>query len=320
MAQSPSSFGISSYAQEMMCFVGQYVVFEDAESMLKALKGVEINAKQIERVCHHYGGLIEKQDEEMLKSQIYHSYELEESSQLHYAMVDGAMYLTREEKWKEAKIGRIFKAKDNFEISDNKRSIIANSTYVAHLGTHKEFFPKFEYYLDGLKSLVIIADGAKWIWNWADDFYADATQILDFYHAKEHLCDFAANYFQKPDQRKQWIEQQCQILLEEDVGKVIEELKQLPISPNKKIEKQKNKLIEYYRNNRKRMRYSAFLKRDLLIGSGAVESAHRNVLQQRMKLSGQHWTKKGFQQIANLRVVKKSNNWNRIKELTIKAA
>ena len=137
------------------------MVFADAESMLKALKGVEINAKQIERVCHHYGGLVEEQDGEMLKSQHYHNYEQEESNQLHYAMVDGAMYLTREEKWKEAKIGRIFKAKDNFEISDNKRGIITNSMYVTHLGTHKEFFPKFEYYLDGLKSLVKVADGAK---------------------------------------------------------------------------------------------------------------------------------------------------------------
>jgi hypothetical protein len=292
----------------MMCFVGQQMVFEDAEGMLKALKGLEINAKQIERVCHYYGGLIEEQDEEMLKTQIYHCYEQEESTQLHYAMVDGAMYLTMEEGWKEAKIGRVFKAKDNFEISDNKRSIITNSMYVAHLGTHKEFFPKFEYYLDGLKSLVIIADGAKWIWNWAEDFYPDATQILDFYHAKEHLCDFAVNYFAEQDQREQWVEKQCQTLLEDDVGKVIEALKRLPISQNKKTERQKNKLIEYYTINRKRMRYSTFLKRGLLIGSGAVESAHRYVLQQRMKLSGQHWTQKDFQQIANLRVVKKSNN------------
>lgn len=303
-----------------MCFVGQQMVFEDAESMLKALKGLEINAKQIERVCHYYGGMLEEQDKEMLKTEIYHSYKQEESNQLHYAMIDGAMYLTREEKWKEAKIGRIFKANDNFEISENKRGVITNSTYVAHLGTHKDFFQKFEYYLDGLKSLVIIADGAKWIWNWADDFYADATQILDFYHAKEHLCEFAISYFGETDQRDQWIEQQSKVMLEDDVGKVIKNLKQLPESPNKKTEKQKHKLIDYYRNNRKRMRYSAFLKRGLQIGSGAVESAHRNVLQQRMKLSGQRWTKKGFQQISNLRVVYKSDNWYKIRDLSKNAA
>lgn len=64
----------------------------------------------------------------------------------------------------------------------------------------------------------------------------------------------------------------------------------------------------------------SFRKRGLLIGSGAIESAHRTVLQQRMKLSGQRWTKKGFQQIANIRAIKKSDNWNRIISLTKNAA
>jgi hypothetical protein len=68
------------------------------------------------------------------------------------------------------------------------------------------------------------------------------------------------------------------------------------------------------------MRYSAYIKKGLLIGSGAIESAHRNVLQQRMKLSGHHWTKKGFQQISNLRVVYKSNNSSRIRQLVKNAA
>jgi hypothetical protein len=234
-------------------------------------------------------------------------------------MVDGAMYLTKEEKWKEAKLGRIFNTENNIRISSN-RSIISNSTYISHLGGIKDFFPKIEYHMDGLKSIVIIADGAKWIWNWADDFYPDATQILDFYHAKEHLCEFAINYFKDKKYRSIWIDEQCEILLEDDVGKVIETLEQLSISSNKKLEKQKNKLINYYLKNEKRMKYSIFIKRGLLIGSGAIESAHRNVLQERMKLSGQHWTKKGFQQISNLRTIYKSNNCNRILDLIKYAA
>jgi hypothetical protein len=319
LAQSPSSFGISSYAQELMCFVGQQMVFSDAEQMLHTLKGVNINAKQIERVCHYYGSLIEEEDAEMTKNQVCHSYSPGQRNQLHYAMLDGAMYLTREQKWKEAKIGRIFKANDMVELSD-KRNTITNSMYVAHLGSQKEFFPKFEYYLDELKSLVIIADGATWIWKWADDLYPHATQILDFYHAKEHLCQFAINYFKDTQVRHQWIEEQCQTMLENDVGKVIEAIEQLPASTTKATEDQKQNLIGYYRKNRKRMRYSVFLKSGLLIGSGAIESAHRNVLQQRMKLSGQRWTMAGFQQMANLRVVYKSNKWSRVTALTKMAA
>ena len=302
----------------MMCFIGQQNVFVDAEETIKRLKGVELNAKQIERVCHYYGELLEQEDNKKIKDNIFQRYDSSKSNQIHYAMIDGAMYLTKEDKWKEAKLGRIFNIDDTIKIS-SKRNIITNSTYVSHLGNVKEFFPKIEYYIEELKSLVIIADGARWIWNWADDVYPDATQILDFFHAKEHLCEFAINYFKEESYRSEWIDKQCKIMLEDNTQKVIDTLKELPKS-NKKIDKQKNNLISYYQKNKNRMRYSVFKRRNLLIGSGAIESAHRNVLQQRMKLSGQHWTKKGFQQIANLRTVFKSDNANKINELVRIAA
>jgi len=302
-----------------MCYVGQQAVFEEAEDLLDVLCGVKINAKQIERVCHLFGEQIEKEDKAMVETKIFHQYSQQDKNQLHYAMLDGAMYLTREDKWKEAKMGRIFKATDNVNISE-KRGVVTNSQYVVHLGGHKEFLSKFEYYLDDLRSLVIIADGAKWIWNWADTYYPDATQVLDYYHALEHLCEFATNYFKDNNGRTTWIEEQAKILIEEDADKIIDCLRGLPKSTNKKTEKERLKLINYYTKNRKRMRYGSFRKRGLLIGSGAIESAHRTVLQQRMKLSGQRWTKKGFQQIANIRAIKKSDNWNRIISLTKNAA
>lgn len=56
--QSPSSFSISSYAQELLCFVGQQNFFVEAEVTLEILKGLKINVKQIEWVCHHYGELV----------------------------------------------------------------------------------------------------------------------------------------------------------------------------------------------------------------------------------------------------------------------
>lgn len=319
LAQSTTSFGISSYAQEMMCYVGQQMVFKDASEMLSKLRGIDINSMQIERICHHYGSILEEENTQLIETQVSQTYPKEERDKLHYAMVDGAMYLTREDGWKEAKLGRIFKAEENVEIS-HQRNMITNSTYVAHLGNHHEFFPKMEYYMDGLKSLAIIADGARYIWKWADDLYPDATQILDFYHAKEHLCAFATNYFSDTQKREKWVERQCKIMLEDDTAKVIKVLRKLPEIKNKNIENQKQVLIRYYTENLKRMRYSVFKKRGMLIGSGAIESAHRNVLQERMKLSGQRWTKQGFQQIANLRALKKGNKWGEITELIKKAA
>ncbi|MDA3892487.1 MAG: hypothetical protein PF517_12555 [Salinivirgaceae bacterium] len=76
-------------------------------------------------------------------------------------------------------------------------------------------------------------------------------------------------------------------------------------------------LLNYLTTNKKRINYGKYIDQGLLIGSGAIEAAHRDVLQKRLKLSGQHWTIDGAQQIANLHTCKKSNNWNEVKDLII---
>ncbi len=79
--------------------------------------------------------------------------------------------------------------------------------------------------------------------------------------------------------------------------------------------KEKEKLLKYYKNNKNRMDYPAYIKKGLLIGSGAVEAAHRTVSQKRLKLSGQRWTEKGAQQILNLRVLNLSDRWQEVKNM-----
>jgi hypothetical protein len=89
---------------------------------------------------------------------------------------------------------------------------------------------------------------------------------------------------------------------------------------NPNVEESKHELLEYYKNHKNRMQYKIFLKQGLLIGSGAMEAAHKNVLQHRLKLSGQRWTMAGLQQMTQLRVVYKSDKWDRIKRFAIKNA
>ena len=299
--------------------MGQHLVFETASEVLETISGVEINAKQIERICHKYGQWIGEADLKLMEKSGKHIYSKEDSKAVHYASVDGSMYLTREEDWKEIKLGRIFKQSDIVELSE-KRKMLTQSTYVGHLGNHKEFLPKMEYYLDGLKNLVFIADGAKWIWNWVEDSYPNSIQILDFFHAKEHLCSFAKEYYSDEKVREHWIEEQAKCLKEQDVEVFIKNIQELPISIIPKVQENKRILLEYYKNHKNRMRYKDFLEQGLLIGSGAMEDAHKNVLQHRLKLSGQRWTMEGLQQMTQLRVVYKSNKWDRVKEFAIKKA
>ena len=70
--------------------------------------------------------------------------------------------------------------------------------------------------------------------------------------------------------------------------------------------------------NQGRMQYKTYREKGLMIGSGPIEAAHRSVLQKRLKLSGQRWTRKGLQAIANLRTLEKSNQWEHMVELVQK--
>ncbi|RZW39467.1 MAG: hypothetical protein EX263_13575 [Flavobacteriaceae bacterium] len=308
---------ISSFAQEIMCYIGQHLVFKDAEEVINNLTGACVNAKQIERVCHQYGQWIEEADNRIISQQVYKEYDLEQANELHYVSVDGAMYLTREQSWKESKLGRIYQPKDIVEVSP-KRTELTNSTYVTHLGDHKEFISKMDYHLENLNNIVFIADGARWIWKWIEQYYPESVQIVDYYHCKEHLCEFAKLYYKDENKRHKWIDRLSQTMLDKGIDPIITTLEKLP--KHQKTTAKRNSLINYYKQNKDRMQYHKYLEKGLLIGSGAIESAHKDVLQQRLKLSGQRWTKKGFQQMAQLRVVYKSKEEHRIKQLCLNAA
>ena len=302
--------------QQQMCYVGQQHVFEQASENFVRLTGVSVSAKQIERVCHHYGNLLEEEQQQAIEKG--GKDKAVKISDPHYVMVDGGMVLTREEKWKEMKLARIFKADGVVKLSKG-RGYIAQSLYVAHLGDHDKFFEKVEYHIDTIANKIVIADGAKWIWKRIEANYPDAKQILDFYHAKEHLCQFAQISIADDLQRESWINQQTDSLMDDAIEKVIASIKDINIK-TQLGRKTKKSLIAYYQTNAHRMKYKTYRQDGLLIGSGAMEAAHRHVIQHRLKLSGQRWTKQGAQKMANLRVAFKSNQWNHVVELTKMAA
>ena len=116
------------------------------------------------------------------------------------------------------------------------------------------------------------------------------------------------------------INKQKQLLLTDHIDQVIAHITQLPKTRNPEVENKRKALLGYYKLNRHRMRYKTFIDHGYMIGSGPIEAAHRHVIQQRLKRSGQRWTKEGLQQMANLRVVHKSNQWNKVLNLITMAA
>jgi hypothetical protein len=304
-----------------MYLTAQGRVFEEAEEQFEAFLGISVSAKQIQRVSEYYGERLEESEESYQEECQEIPLISKEKEEVVYITTDGSMVYTREEEWKEMKVGRIYSESSRIPLQ-KRRTAVMDSLYVCTLGNNKDFIKKFEPYVEPYKHKVFIADGAKWIWNWVEDFYSDSVQILDFYHAVEKLGAYAALVYKDVGERRQWLDLQKQRLKADEIDKVLEELKETAANTKETTQAGKNlkDVIRYYENNRERMKYGSFLKKGYLIGSGAIESAHRNVIQQRLKLSGQRWSINGAQRIANLRAYRKSNRWESVVGQIKKAA
>jgi hypothetical protein len=301
-----------------MCLFSQNVVFEDASEMLEKALPIKVSNKQIQRVSEWYG----KQLDPVIKAnQEEYIPKLPKEAKRAgptYVMMDGSMVYTRENQWMEMKLGRIFHESKNVKVSP-KRKEITDSIYVSHLGSINEFFPKLERHISSYKDKVFIGDGAKWIWNWVENNYPGSVQIVDYFHAKEKLELFARLHFRCPDKKAQWMKEQQDQLLNDQVNQIIERVKYiLPKNTESKVAKEG--IINYFTEHEDRMMYKTYRPKGFLIGSGPIEAAHRKVIQQRLKLSGQKWSISGAQAIANLRFYKASGAWTKIENLIRLAA
>lgn len=315
---------ISPYLQELQAFSGQSDNYTLATEQLEKYLRIPISRSQTERVTKCYAEELEEEDGLHLKSSqeekiIELKSELSSKDNV-YSMVDGGMLQTREgvehNDWKEVKLGRIFSDKDIFEL-DKHHNWIKNSVYCGHLGDSASFLDKFEPLTDLLddlrERLVFIADGATWIWRWITENYPNATQILDFFHGMEHISKFAKLQFKEEQTLKAWIAKQKVALLNDKIAQVIEEIEGLKCS--KSVDNKRKVLLTYLRNNQHRMLYKTYQEKGLRIGSGAIESAHRTVIQKRMKQSGQRWTIDGAQKIIDLRLMNINQQWEYMVDL-----
>ena len=196
--------------------------------------------------------------------------------------------------------------------------MIKESDYVAHLGNSEDFLNKFEHLISSKTNLVAISDGARWIWEYWDTFHPQATQILDFFHVMEKIGLWATLILKEEKERKSWMKCCEELLLNNEVGEIIVQIEAV-VCVGDLLKKQKE-LLTYLLNNQRRIQYKTYKDKGLFIGSGAIEAANKEVIQKRFKLSGQRCTKKGLQQIANLRTAQKSKKWHNVLNLIKMAA
>jgi hypothetical protein len=224
--------------------------------------------------------------------------------------MDGTMICLRDEGWKELKIGTVFDVavrpepvEEGNELQDQAHAI--NNSYVGFLGEPTPFAQLLwseavRRHMPQAHDSVAIGDGAKWIWNLVQEHFSDSWQVVDWYHAKQHLYN-AANLVlgEGSPAAAQWVKELRTPLYQGQVWQVVQSIRDLAAeypSQQKALEKE----ASYFENNKRRMQYLEVRDAGLPIGSGMVESGCKQ-FGARFNGAGMRWSRAGAERLIPLR-------------------
>lgn len=291
--------------------------FEDAENIIKEFGISEISDTTIRFITENIGKIIFNETQNKSKENYENIVKLSETEyviktgEIMYIEFDGSMLrtiLSKGTEWKELKLGTIF--------IKNKKGKVLRKEYISYFGKAEDF----KIFLFNLavemgymemEKVIVIADGAHWIWNICKELFPDAIEILDYYHLKENVYEYYKVLY-KDDEIKAKKEAK-KIIKMIDKGKVISKiLEKIPIIENR-TETVVN-LPNYIDNNKNRINYVQYKNQNYDIGSGVIESGNKNVIQHRLKQTGMKWLNDSVQSIATLRCKIFSNRWGEVTE------
>jgi len=212
--------------------------------------------------------------------------------------MDGGLVNIRQEGWKELKVGLIGNV-----VSDDRpdASVIPEVhtvplVYTAVLGDVEAFAPvlvraaQTHGFFEAPQSS-IPADGASWIWGVADCHFPHSIQIVDWYHARQHLADAAhARFPDQPQLAAAWLQAQTETLFEGPLNPLLADLNQADLSG----------FAHYFETHQARMRYLDFQEAGFPIGSGSVESEVKQ-FKQRLAAPGMRWSRAGAERMTPIR-------------------
>jgi len=218
-----------------------------------------------------------------------------------------------EGRFREVKTGVLLLPSERVETSPGRRSVVRRFL-VTCLGDADAIFARLYAQLRELgwvgahTVVVIVGDGAEWIWNRATMFVRRC-EILDFWHALEHAWEFAhLRYGEGSAQADRWVHTIAEDLRAGKVQNVIARLKRVrPKTPE--LRESLQALIRYYSENAGRMRYDEYLRLGYGIGSGAVESAHKQLVHARFRQAGMRWSEAGARRLLALRLLLLNDHW-----------
>jgi hypothetical protein len=309
---------LSPAVTRMVGIVGARVSFVEGHALLHDLAGVEVDPKQVERTAEALGRAIAEDERTVVEAQ-------PPTAPTMYLGMDGTGIPMRlaalagrrgkqpdgTAKTREVKLCTVWTAEAR-DAEGRPRRDIGSVSYSAAIesaaATSGPAARASPFALrvdreaqrrgfDQAPRRVVLGDGAVWIWNVADEACPGAIQIVDLFHAKEHLASLATAIFGAPgDRATAWTHARYADLDAGHLRRLVRALRaHLPTTPTAAQD------IHYFFRNRRRMRYPAFRAQGLCVSTGVVEAGCKTAIGARLKRSGMHWTLPGADAIIALR-------------------
>jgi hypothetical protein len=297
--------------------LGTIAPFDEAQDTLNKIRGINISTKQVEISTEQIGAEITKSHDENIQNiQLNKNGEISESNvnlnlnaeKTVYIETDGC-HINTKNGWKECKTFMLFE----IEKLDEKSQKLKNKFYYSTMKEVSELKRQVKFHLErycGYNEvrIVCIGDGAKWIWKTMDELFpkdrlhSGIIEIVDWYHSIEKIADIKNEVFTNKEKGDMFYEQ-CKEYLKkgniEVIGQILVDLRdKQKLTERKEFVDEK---LKYFMNNKDKMRYEKFKEQGLCIGSGAIESANKYVVQRRLKLSGMKWNEDNANYMAHLR-------------------
>lgn len=296
--------------------------YQAAEDVIKRTYGITVNDDTIRLITNYIGKLV--YDEECRRtSEAYEKFTSGKQrfknnrNGILYIEADGAALNTRHinsegSTWRENKLGVVYSSDNIYNWKSRKgkkEHSILKREYVSYIGTAEEFKKHlFRTALENgygeYKETVILSDGAAWIANMASELFPDAQHILDLFHLKENVYEFAKNKFDFNENKYiPWADEICSLLENGESDAVLRKL-----DPEEKYSNCVN-LYHYITEHKDHINYPEYKEKGYFCGSGAIESGNKIVLQKRLKQAGMRWEPESAQYLLTLKSKFESDKW-----------
>ena len=296
------SFCTSIGVRTKVARLAAWIPFERLAKELDVVCGLHLSKNTCERIAELVGKRIKlerREDEEAVLSGSELSPQL--SPRRLYIGIDGTGVPMRGGGTRESKTGIIYETR---MVADKNKAI--NAEYMATLERVDSFGEQvyaraFRRGVENADDVACLGDGARWIWRSFAHHYPSAVQILDYYHASEHLGTVAkAWYGEGTAVAKRWVNARQADLLSDSVESVIRSIRSWkPADDDAREVRRLN--LNYFIDNKSRMLYASLAANGYHIGSGLVESACKSVVGVRLKQSGMRWSQSGAEAMLSLR-------------------